>query len=90
MAIPHIIIEGEHTFSILLARCRDGIHFSELAPKVNAVFVLIGTKDERNYHLRALSTIAEIVQNTNFEKRWLRARGEKALRDVILNRKRNQ
>ncbi len=83
-AIPHIIIEGEHTFRILLARCKAGITFSELAPRVQAVFVLIGTKDERNYHLHALSTIAEIVKNPNFYNRWLRARGKNALRRVVM------
>ncbi len=87
LAIPHIIIDGEQTFSILLARCKGGINFSEAAPMVQAVFVLVGTMDERNFHLRALSTIAEIVQDPHFEKKWLRARNEKALRDVILLRK---
>ena len=53
---------------------------------VNAVFVLVGTKDERNFHLRALSTIAGIVQDHNFERKWLRAKSEKALRDVVLQR----
>ena len=86
LAIPHIIIDGEQTFSILLARCRKGITFSESAPMVQAVFVLVGTRDERNFHLRALSTIAEIVQDPHFEKRWLRAKSEKALRDVALLR----
>ena len=86
LAIPHIIIDGEKTFSILLARCRKGITFSESAPMVQAVFVLVGTRDERNFHLRSLSTIAEIVQDPRFEKRWLRAKSEKALRDVVLLR----
>lgn len=82
-AIPHIIIDGESTFCILLARCRDGIRFSELAPRVQTIFVLAGTMDERSYHLSALSTIAGIVQNTHFNRRWLRARNNKALRDVV-------
>jgi len=86
LAIPHIIIDGEHTFSILLARCRKGITFSESAPMVQAVFVLVGTRDEHNFHLRALSTIAEIVQDPHFEKRWLRAKNEKALRNVVILR----
>lgn len=84
LALPHIIIEGEKKFSILLARCKQGIFFSELAPRVNAVIVLIGTKDERNFHLQALSAIAEVVQNSNFEKRWLRAKDKNVLRDVVL------
>ena len=90
IAIPHIIIGGEHTFNILLARCREGINFSEKAPMVNAVFVLVGTKDERNFHLRALSNIAEIVQDHHFERRWLRAKNERALRNVVLLGKRRR
>jgi Trk K+ transport system NAD-binding subunit/mannitol/fructose-specific phosphotransferase system IIA component (Ntr-type)/Kef-type K+ transport system membrane component KefB len=86
LAIPHIIIDGDHSFSILLARCRDGITFSETSRPVHAVFVLVGSMDERDFHLRALSTIAEIVQDTRFEKKWMRAKSERALRNVILGR----
>lgn len=85
LALPHIIIEGENKFTILLARCKEGIYFSELAPRVQAVFVLVGTKNQRNYHLQALSAIAEIVQHANFEKRWARARDKEALRDIIFH-----
>lgn len=85
LAIPHIIIDGEHSFSIVLARCKDGITFPGVARPVRTVFVLVGTMDERDFHLRALSTIAEIVQDSRFEKRWLRARSERALRDVVLD-----
>ena len=55
---------------------------------VNAVFVLVGTRDERTFHLRVLSAIAEIVQDHNFERRWLRAKTKKALRKVVLTGKR--
>ena len=90
LAIPHIIIEGEHKFNILLARCREGIQFSEDAPKVEAVFVLIGTKDDRNFHLRALSAIAQVAQAPHFEKRWMAAKSKEALRDVVLLGKRKR
>jgi APA family basic amino acid/polyamine antiporter len=90
VAIPHILIDGESTFSILLARCKGGIVFSESAPTVEAVFVLIGTRDERNFHLRALSAIAQIVSEPTFEKQWLQARDEEALRDIILLGKRKR
>ncbi|MFH1007924.1 MAG: amino acid permease [Candidatus Latescibacterota bacterium] len=84
LAIPHIVIAGEHGFDILLARCREGIAFSEAAPRVHTVFVLVGTTDERNFHLRALAAVAHLVQDPNFEKKWLRARNKQALRDVLL------
>ncbi|MDO9576883.1 MAG: amino acid permease [Candidatus Cloacimonadales bacterium] len=84
MAIPHIIIEGEKKFNILLARCKEGIYFSAEAPKVQIVFVIAGSRDERNFHLQALAAIAQIVQNSNFEKKWLSAKNPEALRDIVL------
>ncbi len=90
LAIPHIIIDGEHTFSILLVRCKEGIIFSESAPNVRAAFVIVGTRDERNFHLRALASIAQIVHDPNFEKKWLEAKDKEALRDIILLGKRRR
>ncbi|RLC51789.1 MAG: hypothetical protein DRZ79_02240, partial [Candidatus Cloacimonadota bacterium] len=84
LAIPHIIIEGEKKFDIVLVRCKKGIYFSEKSKKVQIVFVIAGTKDERTFHLRSLAAIAQIVQNLNFEKKWLSAKNEEALRDIIL------
>ncbi|MBD3180880.1 amino acid permease, partial [Candidatus Poribacteria bacterium] len=78
LAIPHIIIEGEGKFDILIARCKDGIIFSEAAPRVHAVFVLIGTKDERTFHLYSLAAIARIVQEPAFEKKWMGAKDNRA------------
>jgi APA family basic amino acid/polyamine antiporter len=90
LAIPHIIIEGEHTFDILVARCREGIAFSDSVPAVHAAFVLIGTMDERNFHLCALAAIAQIVQDHHFEKKWMLAKTREALRDIVLLGKRKR
>jgi len=84
LAIPHIIVEGSVPFSILVARCVPGIYFSEQAPEVRAVVVLAGSTQERNFHLRSLAAIAQIVQSLDFESRWLAAPGEQALRDLFL------
>ncbi len=84
LAIPHIVIEGVHSFDILLARCQGGIEFSEAFSGVQAMFVLAGSKDERNFHLRALAAIAQIVQDPDFERKWILAKGKKELRDIIL------
>ena len=85
LAIPHIIIDGEKKISILLARCRKGIEFSKSKPLVYAAFVLVGTKDERKFHLRALSAIAQIVLDPRFEKKWMQARNKTALKNVIMH-----
>lgn len=84
LAIPHVIVDGINTFDVLLVRCRDGVRFSDESPTVNAVFVLAGSRDERNFHLRALSAIAQITQSPDFEERWLKAKNIEGLRDVVL------
>ncbi|MBU1045325.1 MAG: amino acid permease [Candidatus Omnitrophica bacterium] len=88
LAIPHIIIEGDHLFDIFLARSKKGIVFPDTEQSVNTVFVLIGSKDERNFHLKALAAIAQIVQGSNFSKKWLKAKNIEALRDCVLLGKR--
>ncbi len=83
-AIPHIVVEGEKKFDILLVRCRDGIDFPHAPDPVRIMFVLAGSKDQRNYHLRVLMAIAQIAQEKNFEQRWLTARDTGAIRNLIL------
>ncbi len=83
-AIPHIIVDGVNKFDILLVRAKDGINFSNTAEPIKIMFILAGTKDQRNYHLRALMAIAQIAQETSFEQRWLTARDTQAIRNIIL------
>jgi len=91
LAIPHIIVPGENRFDIILIRCREGLYFSTSPEPVRTMFVLAGSMDERNYHLRALMAVASIVQEADFESRWMQARNTDELRDVILlsNRRRD-
>jgi amino acid transporter/mannitol/fructose-specific phosphotransferase system IIA component (Ntr-type) len=84
LAIPHIVVDGEKKFDILLVRCRDGIDFSHAPDPVRVMFVLAGSQDERNYHLRALMAIAQIAQEKDFEQRWLAARDTAGIRNLIL------
>jgi APA family basic amino acid/polyamine antiporter len=84
LAVPHVVVAGEEKFEMLIARAKKGIYFSLDAPAVTTVFVLVGTRDERNFHLRALSAIAQIVQGKKFTERWDAAKNEQGLRDVIL------
>ena len=62
----------------------DGIDFPASKEPVKTMFVLAGSKDERNYHLRALMAIAQIAQDKHFESRWLNARDTEAIRNLIL------
>ncbi len=84
LAIPHFIIPGKKKFVILPVRCKDGIIFPTSEIPVKTVFILAGTSDERNFHLKALMAIAQIVQSEDFEKLWLEARNEQELRSIML------
>lgn len=90
LAIPHVIIEGESEFGILLGRCRDGVVFPKEGEKVHAVFLLVGSRDERPFHLQTLAAIAQVVQDPKFDERWMAARSQQALRDVVLLSKRKR
>jgi amino acid transporter/mannitol/fructose-specific phosphotransferase system IIA component (Ntr-type) len=84
LAVPHVVVPGEERFDLLMARARRGVRWSDEAPEVKTIFLLAGTRDERNFHLRALAAIAQIVQEKDFERRWLAAKNEQGLRDVVL------
>ncbi|MBE0431921.1 amino acid permease [candidate division WOR-3 bacterium] len=88
IAIPHVITEGSHAFEILLVRCGPGIVFAPDKKDVHAVFILVGTRDERHFHLQALSAFAQVVQDPDFERKWLGAKSKESLRDLVLLGKR--
>jgi len=90
LAIPHIVVEGNDKFDIVLVRAKAGIEFPNVPEPVRIVFVLAGTRDQRNYHLRALMAIAQVAQEKNFQQRWLNARGVAELRNLVLLSKRKR
>lgn len=83
LAIPHIVVEGKSIFKILLVRAKAGIIFSE-DNVAHIVFILVGSFDERNLHLKALAAIAQITEGPGFDKKWLEARNADELRSIIL------
>ncbi|NPV03105.1 MAG: PTS transporter subunit EIIA, partial [Brevinematales bacterium] len=65
-------------------RDKHGIDWNEKGDVVYTAFFLIGSRDERNFHLRALMAIAQILQNPHFQTDWMKAKSDKELRSVIL------
>jgi len=90
LAVPHVVVPGEKRFELLIARAQRGIDFPGESPEVKAVFVLAGTRDERNFHLRALAAIAQTVHGKDFEQRWMSATSDQGLRDIVLLSKRGR
>ena len=73
-AIPHIVLDGDlQQFGIVCYRSKEGILFSDRAPKVHAVFVCTGTGDVRHLHLEVLASIARFVSQDEYEHRWMGA-----------------
>lgn len=89
-AIPHIIVDGENVFDIVLVRNKHGIDWNDEGEVVYTAFCLIGSKDERNFHLKALMSIAQILQDPDFHKQWMQARTPGELRSVMLVAKRRR
>lgn len=84
LAIPHIIVEGEELFDIVIARSKSGIVFDENKPSAHVIFALLGSEDQRTFHLKALMSIAQIIQNKNFIENWKKAKNKEDLRNLIL------
>ncbi len=83
LSIPHIVIKGKNIFKILLVRAKSGIIFPD-DKLAHILFVLVGSTDERNLHLKVLAAIAQITQNPEFDKKWLEARNEEELKNIVL------
>jgi amino acid transporter/mannitol/fructose-specific phosphotransferase system IIA component (Ntr-type) len=84
VAIPHVIVEGTTVFKLVFVRAVEGVHFGTSHPSIRAIFILIGSKDMRNLHLRALAAIAQVVQHSGFERGWLSAKSHRELKDLFL------
>ncbi|UDQ97087.1 amino acid permease [Lentisphaerota bacterium WC36G] len=90
VAIPHIITENENYFKIILVRNSAGVTFANEEHAVKALFIIVGSLDQRNLHLRTLAALAQIIQNRHFEERWLNANGELQLKDILIVSKRKR
>ena len=89
-AIPHILIEGIETFHMAVFRCKDGIKFSEKHPEIKAVFLFVSSPKLNKLHLQTLASIATLIKDDSFQEKWLNAKDENYLRDLILLRKRKK
>jgi amino acid transporter/mannitol/fructose-specific phosphotransferase system IIA component (Ntr-type) len=82
--VPSIGISGRQKLDIILVRCREGILFSDSQPPANALFIVVSTRDEHHFYLNMLMWITRIVEELEFEHKWLNAKDEEDLRKVIL------
>jgi mannitol/fructose-specific phosphotransferase system IIA component (Ntr-type) len=67
-----------------VVRCRPGVKLEEGAQPAHTLFVLAASPDQRNFHLKALSAIAQIWQASGFETDWRAAKGPGDLRQLLI------
>ncbi len=84
IALPHLIVPGSNLFALFVVKCPDGVVFDPDEPPVHAIFVLAGSRDRRNFHLRSLAAIAQIISTPDFESNWRKLTTPAQLRDAIL------
>jgi len=85
LALPHIVVEGTKKFEVMMVRSKEGIIFTPDKEPVHIVFILVGSSDERNFHLRSLMAIAQIVREPDFYKNWMWMRDAESLRMLVLS-----
>jgi len=90
LAIPHVLVDDEGHFHVLIARCSEGVAFPDQQEKVHTVFMLVRSGDQGNFYLRALAAIAQTVQDSSFEVKWLQAAGPEDLRNIVLQSERRR
>jgi mannitol/fructose-specific phosphotransferase system IIA component (Ntr-type) len=84
VAVSDIIVPGHGFFEMVLVRAKDGVLFRDESSPVHAFFLLLTSEDERNFYLRAVTAIAQIIQAPDFQQRWNNAKAPSGIRDLIL------
>lgn len=84
IAVPHIITDDDSKMFLTLVRCKDGIKFSDDEDSVKAAFLFGGPYKMRTFHLKILSSIAEIASEENFPDMWLAAKNEEDLKNLFI------
>ncbi|MFC1620687.1 amino acid permease [Candidatus Omnitrophota bacterium] len=83
LAVPHIVVKGKNVFKIMLVRAKSGIIFTD-DKLAHIIFILVGSQDERNLHLKVLAAIAQITEGADFDKKWFEARNTEELKNIVL------
>jgi len=74
IAIPHGKSNSVSQLVGMLGVCAEGIDFASLDGEPSQMFfLLIAPPDQLTQHIKALSNIAKITQNSNFKRRLLKA-----------------
>lgn len=90
MSMPGFVIlsyqvKGMDIYDISLIRTKRGAMFSDDGPPVNAAFLILFSKDEKNFYLNSLMWLMQLCKVEGFEERWRKAGNRKELKDIIID-----
>ena len=83
VALPHMRLEGLGRYELIMARSKEGLHFPGVGKPVHAVFILLGSLEDPQQHLRMLAGIASRAGAGDFLKHWQAAEDTDALRAML-------
>jgi mannitol/fructose-specific phosphotransferase system IIA component (Ntr-type) len=90
LAVPHILVDRDGVFEMIIARCREGVTFPDPDTRARILFILVGSKGDRSAHLRILSAIAQLFQDASFEDSLLSVDSTEKMREVLLSVRRRR
>jgi len=85
IAVVSHIIKGRDKFEIILVRSKKGIFLSDDVDPIHAFIMIVATEDQHSFYLHSLMWIAQIAEETDFDKEWINAEDSDELRDIILS-----
>lgn len=96
IALKHLRLNIDSESEIALVRFRDGIQISKDQFEdtedleegedvtLNALIFLVSSANRSSQHLRMLAHLANMIDTTDFKTRWLNAKDETELREILL------
>jgi amino acid transporter len=88
MSMPGFVIlsyqiKGEDIYDLTLIRTKRGAMFSDDAPPVHAAFIVLFSKDEKNFYLNSLMWLMKLSEHPEFEERWKKAKDKTELKNLM-------
>lgn len=86
-ALKHVRIDSDIDTEVALIRLQNGLDTENDAKennKIHCLIYLVSSTEKSGQHLRILAHLAEMIDNPDFKKRWLKAKDEVELREILL------
>lgn len=92
-AIKHVRVEEDVDTEVALIRIKDGLPFEnvnlesnqkDLDEELNSLIYIMSSTERSGQHLRILAHLAEMIDVIDFKERWLNAKDEAELREILL------